>query len=465
VPQVRISLHHRGVVGQSVLEGRGTSGEGREASSPLTPPSAQPAGFTRRADHVLHCEAVSLERLAEEVGTPFYVYSAASIRSQYGRLDAALRDVPHRIHYSLKANSSLGILRLLRELGSAADVVSGGELYRARRAGFPSTDIIFGGVGKTEAELAQAVEAGVLLVNAESEREVRLLDAIARARGRVAPIALRVNPEITVETPHSYTRTGEKGHKFGIPYDEAREVAAAVRRLPNVALLGLDMHIGSQLLRLDAYEHGAQRIVDLYGELRADGIDTIRYLDIGGGLAVTYDAEEPTDLEKYASIVVPLVRQTGLQLIVEPGRFLVGNAGALVTRVLYRKRSGGKELVITDAGMTELLRPSHYNAFHRIEAVAPAAPTMRLDVVGPVCESGDFLALDREVESVQPGDVLAVHSAGAYGFCMSSNYNSRPRVAEVLVDGGRHAVVTERERYEDLVRHEPLEPTWKGGSA
>jgi diaminopimelate decarboxylase len=271
-----------------------------------------------------------------------------------------------------------------------------------------------------------------------------------------------VNPEITVETPHSYIRTGEKGQKFGVPYDEVRDVARAAATLPNVALRGLDMHIGSQLSRLDAYRHGIERVLELLSQLRADGASGLRYLDIGGGLAVTYDAEEPIDLERFAEIVIPAVRGTGLQLIVEPGRFMVGNAGVLISRVLYRKRSGGKELLVVDAGMTDLLRPSHYNAYHRIEAVELLDGRSRVDVVGPVCESGDFLALDRELEDLRTGDLIAVHSAGAYGYVMASNYNTRGKPAEVLVDGDRFALVTQRESYEHLVSGELLEPEWRG---
>jgi diaminopimelate decarboxylase len=389
------------------------------------------------------------------------VYSANAIREQYARLAAALDGVPFRIHYSLKANSNLALLRLLRSLGSAADVVSGGELFRARRAGFEPQDIIFGGVGKTEREIADGIDARVLLLNIESEDELRIVDRVGRERGVIVPVAIRVNPEITVETPHSYIRTGEKGHKFGVPYDEVRDVARVAAGLPNVVLRGLDMHVGSQLSRLDAYRHGIERVLGLLAQLRSDGAGDLRYLDIGGGLAVTYDAEEPTNLDAFAEIVVPAVRSTGLQLIVEPGRFMVGNAAVLISRVLYRKRSGGKELLVVDAGMTDLLRPSHYNAFHRIDAVQHVEGRSRVDVVGPVCESGDFLALDRELEDLRAGDLIAVHSAGAYGYVMSSNYNTRGRPAEVLVDGDRFALVTQRESYEHLVRPEVLEPEWR----
>ena len=414
-----------------------------------------------RVDGRLVCEGVPLSTVARAVGTPTYVYSANAVREQYARLSAALDGVPFRIHYSLKANSNLALLRLLRSLGSAADVVSGGELFRARRAGFEAHDIIFGGVGKTEREIADGIDAGVLLLNVESEDELRMVDRLGRERGVVVPVAIRVNPEITVETPHSYIRTGEKGHKFGVPYDEVRDVARVAASLPNVALRGLDMHVGSQLSRLDAYRHGIERVLELLSQLRSDGAKDLRYLDIGGGLAVTYDAEEPTDLERFAQIVVPAVRSTGLQLIVEPGRFMVGNAGVLISRVLYRKRSGGKKLLVVDAGMTDLLRPSHYNAYHRIEALEAVEGRSRVDVVGPVCESGDFLALDRELEDLRAGDLMAIHSAGAYGYVMSSNYNTRGRPAEVLVDGDRFALVTQRESYEHLVGPELLEPEWR----
>jgi diaminopimelate decarboxylase len=414
-----------------------------------------------RVDGALACEGVALSTIAQAVGTPTYVYSAGAVREQYARLAGVLDGIPFRIHFSLKANSCGALLRLLRSLGSGADVVSGGELFRALRAGFPPNDVIFGGVGKTAREIAHGIDAGVLLLNVESEDELRLVDRLARERGVIAPVAIRVNPEITVETPHSYIRTGEKGHKFGIPYDEVRDVARLASSLRNITLRGLDMHVGSQLSRLDVYRHGIERMVQLLEQVRADGARDIRYLDIGGGLAVTYDAEEPTDLARFAEIVVPAVKAIGLQLIVEPGRFMVGNAGVLLSRVLYRKRSGGKELLVVDAGMTDLLRPSHYNAYHRIEAVEPADGRTRVDVVGPVCESGDFLALDRELEDLRAGDLIAVHSAGAYGYVMASNYNTRPKPAEVLVDGDRFALVTERESYEHLMSPEVEEPDWR----
>lgn len=418
------------------------------------------AGFSRTAG-ALRCEGVPLSAIAETAGTPSYVYSVATIRNRYELLADTLAPVPHRIHYTLKANSNRGILRLLHSLGAGADVVSGGELYRAMLAGFEGSDIIFGGVGKTERELKEALDAGVLLLNVESERELLLIDEIAGRRRVRAPVSIRVNPEITVDAAHQYIRTGERGHKFGVPFDDAGRVAELADRLSHVTLLGLDMHLGSQLSRVDPYRIGTERLTTLAADLLARGVGSLRYLDIGGGLGVRYDSEEPPDLARFANTVLPLVAESGLQLIMEPGRFIVGNAGVLLTRVLYRKHSGGKEYVITDAGMTELLRPSHYGAFHRIEAVDAREGRIRADVVGPVCESGDFLALDRELQAVEPGDLIAVFDVGAYGSVMASNYNSRPRGAEVLVDSERFAVVTKREEYQTLVEQEIDEPEWR----
>ena len=419
-------------------------------------------GFSR-VDGALSCEGVPLERIAHDVGTPAYVYSAATIRDRYERLDRMLESVPHRIHYTLKANSSRGLLELVRELGAGADVVSGGELVRALRAGFAPRDVIFGGVGKTERELSEALEADILFINVESEAEVRLVDRLAGERGTTARLSIRVNPEITLETPHDYIKTGGRGHKFGIPYDDVVHVATIAAELPHVELIGLDMHLGSQLTRVDPYREGVARLVAIFDELRSRGVDTLEYLDIGGGLGVRYDTEEPPDLGRFASLVLPAVAATGLTLIMEPGRFVVGNAAVLLARVLYRKRSGGTDYVVADAGMTELLRPSHYGAFHRVQAVQQRDVKRRVDVVGPVCESGDFLALGRDLDDLQPGDYLAVCDVGAYGYAMASNYNSRLRPAEVLVDGDRFAVITARETYDDLVRREIDRPRWQGG--
>ncbi len=421
------------------------------------------AGF-ERVEGVVRCEDVPLDRIAAAVGTPAYVYSAATVRDRFRRLDTVLASVPHRIHYTLKANSNRAVLRLLRDLGAGVDVVSGGELHRALRAGYRGSDIIFGGVGKSEWELRDALEADVLLINAESEAEVRLIDRLAAEIGVAARVSLRVNPEITLETAHHYIKTGEKGHKFGIPYDDVLHVARVAADTAHCRLVGLDMHLGSQLSRIDPYRSGTERLVSLFGEMRRAGIDSLEYLDIGGGLGVRYDTEQPPDLSRFAELVLPMVASTGLKLLMEPGRYIVGNAGVLLARVLYRKHSGGKDYVIADAGMTELLRPSHYGAFHRIERVDDTEHGKRkakVDVVGPVCESGDFLALDREMRDVSPGDLLVVYDVGAYGYVMASNYNSRPRAAEVLVDGDRYAVVTARETPSDLERLEIDDPDWR----
>jgi diaminopimelate decarboxylase len=437
-------------------------GEGVLTRRDARPEAAAPAGGFARRDGWLHADDVPFAELAARYGTPAYVYSASVIRSQYRRLDAALGSAPHRLHYSVKANGNLALLALLRELGAGVDIVSGGELFRALRAGFRGSDVVFSGVGKTVAELEQAVAAQVKLVNVESEAELHLLDQVAGRAGRVVPVALRVNPEVEVETAHHYTRTGARGDKFGIPYDEALAVARTADAMPNVTLAGLDMHIGSQLTRIDPYADGVRRLLELRAAIASGGGGAdLRYLDIGGGLAVTYDEETEPDLEAFARIIVPAAMECGLELVMEPGRFLVGNAGMLLTRVLYRKRSGGKDYVITDAGMTELLRPSHYNAFHRIEPVGPAGEAGVVDVVGPVCESGDFFARDRALGDVVPGDLIVVGSAGAYGAVMSSHYNARPRVPELLVDGRRVAVARERETLEDLVRHESATPEWR----
>jgi len=412
------------------------------------------AGFTRTASGELMCDGVSLEAIASAVGTPVYVYSARAIREQYDALDHALSPVPHRLHYSMKANSNLGVLRVLQERGAGVDIVSGGELYRALHAGFSADAIVFSGVGKLPEEIRQALAAGILLFNVESIFELEQLNAIAGDMGLRAPVALRVNPEVHVNTPHHYTRTGERGNKFGIPYDEAIDAARIALAMPNIALLGLDMHIGSQVFELEPYLDGLVRLLELHDQMRALGASDIRYLDIGGGFAVSYEDELPMDLEALAGALLPRIAKSGLLLITEPGRFIVGNAGVLLARVIHRKKAGGKEYIITDAGMNDLVRPSHYDAYHAVEAVQGREERSVVDVVGPVCESGDFFALDREVENVEAGDLLVVRTAGAYGYVMSFNYNSRPRVAEVLVDGDRFAVVTRRERYEDLVRLE-----------
>jgi diaminopimelate decarboxylase len=449
---MRIRLSLRGPLGKSVLS---------DDSEQATAVNAERGGAFVVENGTLVCDGVSLEAIAADVGTPAYVYSVSDIRAQYERLSSALAALPHRLHYSVKANSNLAILGVLRRLGAGVDIVSGGELYRALSAGFAGPDIVFSGVGKTEREIGEALRVHVLLINIESEEELLLVDSIARESGSIAPIALRVNPEVMVDTPHPYTRTGIKGMKFGIPFDETLVIARKALGLAGVQLLGLDMHVGSQISQFEPYEIGLGRLLQLASEIRDAGGGDLRYLDIGGGLGVTYDTEHPLDIEAFAAGIRKVVAPTGLTLLLEPGRFLVGNAGVLLSRVLYRKRSGGKQFVIIDAGMNDLLRPSHYNAYHRIEAVTPRGGRVTADIVGPICESGDFFGLQRDVDDLRPGDLVAVRSSGAYGFVMSSNYNSRPRAAEVLVDGGRYGIVTEREEYPDLVRKERLEPSWR----
>ena len=416
--------------------------------------------FARR-DGVLYCEDVPAETIARQAGTPTFVYSAAVLRDRYRRLTAALTGVKHRVHYSLKANANRAILSVLRELGSGADVVSGGELHRALRAGFHGHDIIFGGVGKTGQELREALKAGVKLINVESEAELYLLEAIARELGVVAPVGFRINPDVTVENPHAYIATGSRGHKFGIPHDEALDLVKKARALEHVELIGLDMHVGSQLATLEPYRAGLERLRELAERMVGAGAP-IRYMDIGGGLPVRYDeGDVEPDLDAFARIISPVVKRMNAELIVEPGRFFAAASGVLLSRVLYRKRSGGKDYVIADAGMTELLRPSHYDAYHLIESAKPSGKRAVVDVVGPVCESGDFLAQDREMDDVEAGDLLVIHTAGAYGYVMSSNYNARLKAAEVMVDGARFAVVTARESYDDLTRLEQAHPDWR----
>ncbi len=413
-----------------------------------------------------------LIRVAGQVGTPVYVYDVEKIRGQYAALRTALAGVPHRVHYSVKANANLAVLNLVRGLGAGADIVSGGELARALKAGFRGQDLVFSGVGKTERELEAALNAGVGLINLESQGEFEVLRKLARGRATPVPVGLRINPDVTTET-HPYTQTGRAGMKFGVPLDQVVPLARCVAAERELVLASVGMHIGSQIVDGTPYRAGAERLAGVVAELRAAGINTLTSVDVGGGLGISYGRGGGMDPAVFATAVAPLARATGLPLLIEPGRFLVGDAGYLLTRVLYRKRSGGREFLITDAGMNDLLRPSLYQAYHEIivlegaggaaEAAAAAgtAADGPVDVVGPNCESGDFLALDRRLDGARPGTLLAVLGAGAYGFGMSFQYNSRPRAAEVLVDGGRFAVVREREGTDDLIRGETATPAWR----
>lgn len=409
--------------------------------------------FTRR-NNVLWCEDVPLPDLVAEWGTPLYVYSAGAIRRRFQDLDQALHPVPHLIAYSVKANGNLGVLRLLAEMGAGADIVSAGELHRALHAGIPPERIVFSGVGKTVAELAAGLDAGIYGFNVESEGELRSLSDLGAATGRKARIALRVNPDVETNTPHAYTRTGHAATKFGIPIADAPRLYRLARELPGVEIRGVDVHIGSQILDVEPYTRALGQVLDLMAALRAEGIE-FEYLDLGGGLGISYTGDEGIAASAFAEALLPGVAGSGVRLVIEPGRYVVGAAGVLLTRVLYVKEGGGKRFVITDAGMNDLLRPSHYSGYHAVEPVETRErPRADVDVVGPICETGDFLALDRDMELVEPGELLAIRTVGAYGFSMSSTYNQRPRPAEVLVDGDRVRLVRRRETVDDLLAAE-----------
>ena len=415
---------------------------------------------------VLGFDPALLRAIAERVGTPTYVYSANLIRAQYHALHDALRDVPHRICYSVKANGNVGVLKVLKALGAGADIVSVGELRRALAAGFDAASIVFSGVGKTAGELEEAIRVGVGFLNVESPAELDAVIATARRLKQRASLGIRVNPDVATET-HPYTKTGEKTAKFGVPYDEVVSVAQRVAAEPLLTLRGLAMHLGSQITDVEPYHRGTVKLLELVTALRASGVGTIEALDVGGGLGVRYHNEKAPSPQAFAAAVAPPIQQAGLALVCEPGRYLVANAGVLLTKVLYRKHAGGKEFVVVDAGMTDFVRPSHYNAHHEIVPLQDGGrPEELVNVVGPICESGDFLALDRKLPPVAPGEYLVVLGTGAYGFVMSSTYNQRPRPPEVLVEGDRYYVARQRETLDDLLRGEVLEPTtWYRGGA
>ena len=440
-------------MGEGVLNGR-TDGRSERRTDP---PLFADAGLARRGD-TLYLDAVSLTDIAKEAGTPAYVYNAEAIRNRYRTLHRALGSLPHQICFAVKANSNLAVLGILRERGAGADIVSWGEMARALAAGFTPEQIVFSGVGKTADELRAAIRAGVGHLNVESREELELAGSIAEAEAAHVRVGIRVNPDVTTDT-HPYISTGKSGIKFGVPTDQVVSAAEYVLGHPRLELTTLAMHLGSQLVDAEPFRQGINHLIDLVGRVRRAGITTLRVLDIGGGLGIRYSDERPLDLADFAKAVVPLLAPTGLKVYLEPGRFLVGSAGVLLTRVLYRKHSGGKEFVVVDAGMNDLVRPSHYQAYHEIvELVERGRPSIRADVVGPVCETGDFLALDRPLPGLEAGDALAVLGAGAYGFVMASNYNSRPRPPEVIVDGAKWWVARPRESVEDLFRGERLSP-------
>ena len=404
-----------------------------------------------RAGGALHCDDVPLADLAAAHGTPLYVYSARTIADRYRAIDDAFAGYPHALHYALKANSTLAVVRLLRSLGAAADANSGGEIDVALRAGYIPPQIVFTGVGKTDAELAQAIDLGVRSINAESEGELERISALAAARGTTARVAIRVNPDIDARS-HPHISTGRRTNKFGIALADARDVCRRFHRRPGLEIVGLHTHVGSQIVDLEPLRRAAHTLVALARELQDDGV-RIDHLDLGGGLGISYEGQPVPSAAEYASAVLPAVRESGLALVLEPGRTLVGPAGALLARVIdVKPQAGGKHFVILDAGMTELMRPMLYNAFHRIEPVlAGATPDAVCDVVGPLCETSDTLGRDRRLPLPAPGDLMAVLDTGAYGSVMASNYNRRPMPAEVLVDGGCATVIRRRQTIDDLL--------------
>jgi diaminopimelate decarboxylase len=409
--------------------------------------------FQHRGDD-LYCEDVPVARIADAVGTPAYIYSHATLTRHFQALDDAFSSVPHLICFALKANANLAVLKLFAGLGGGLDVVSGGELYRGLAAGVLPERIVYAGVGKTREEIAYALTSGILMFNVESDQELRRISEIAVELKRTARIALRVNPDVDPKT-HPYIATGLKQSKFGIDIGRAIEEYEAAKKLPALEVVGIHQHIGSQITKIQPFVDSLTRTVGLVRTLREQGTD-IRYIDIGGGLGITYNDETPPLPVEFAQALIGVVRDLGATVILEPGRVLVGNAGILVTRVLYTKQSPVKNFVVVDAGMNDLARPSLYGSYHAIWRVhrVSGRDDVTVDVVGPICESGDFLAKDRKLPRFEPGELMAVMSAGAYGHTMSSNYNARPRAPEVIVRGNEFHVVRERETYADLIRGE-----------
>jgi len=401
---------------------------------------------------VLRCEGVPLSEVAAGAGTPVYVYSYGALERAYRELDEAFSGLNHLVCYAVKANGNLAVLRALASFGAGADIVSVGELYRTMRAGFDPKKVVFAGVGKTEEELLAGLGERILLFNVESASELEHLDRLASRHAKRARVALRVNPDVDAET-HEHVATGRAFDKFGIPVDEALALADRVGEYKSVDLIGVHQHIGSQITKLAPFTESVEKSAQLVEELKDRGFD-IRYFNIGGGLGIRYKDEEAPSPKELVDAIRPTLEATGTKILCEMGRYIAGGAGALLTRVVYRKRSGEKDFIVADAGMNDFLRPSLYDAHHEVRAVSEDGSVANADLVGPVCESGDYLARDRELPDVREGDLLAVMCAGAYGFSMASNYNSRPRPAEDLVLGDRRAGVREREGHADLVKGE-----------
>lgn len=415
------------------------------------------AGLAPGPDGSLAMSGIPLADIADQVGTPVFVYDAGTIRRRYAGLDAAFGALPHRICYAVKANSNLAILRMLARLGAGADIVSGGEMLRALAAGFTPDSIVFSGVGKTDDELLGAIMAGVGHINVESLAELKRVASLTDVHDQPVTLGIRINPDVTADT-HPYISTGKGGLKFGVPRDQFAEALRIIDEVPRLRLGCIAMHLGSQLLQSGPYAAGTERLLALLAEARAAG-HAPDVLDLGGGLGIRYNDEVPLEPIDWIAPLLEMMAGSGCTIQVAPGRYLVGSAGVMLTRVIYGKHSGGRDIAIVDAGMNDLVRPALYKAWHEIVPVRPSvAAPIRLDVVGPVCETGDFLAMDREMAPVHEGDLLAVLGAGAYGFAMSSNYNSRARAAEVLVEEGRWAVVRPRERLAEMFRDEVADP-------
>lgn len=410
--------------------------------------------FFQHKGGVLHCEETSVEAIAREVGTPFYLYSYRTLVRHFQAFDEAFSALPHLICYSAKANSNWAILRTFVTLGGGVDVVSGGEFFRALHAGADPAKVVYSGVGKQEDEIKYALQEGILMLNVESYQELHLINGIAGTMGIQAPISLRINPDIDPQT-HPYIATGMKEAKFGIAIDRALEWYREAKELPHLIIRGVSCHLGSQLTEIGPFVEAIKRVKELILKLKAEGIE-IAYVDLGGGLGITYHQEEPPHPQEYANAIIAEGKTLPCTFILEPGRVIVGNAGILVTRVLYTKE-GEKNFVVVDAAMNDLVRPTLYGSYQEIVSVKEKkGDEMVADMVGPICESGDFLARDRAMPRFEPGDLVAVMSAGAYGFVMSSNYNSRPRVAEVLVKDEAFHLIREREQYTDLIHGERI---------
>ncbi len=408
----------------------------------------------------LFAEDVPVRALTEKYGTPLYIYSYNTLLRHFRAYTDAFNGYPHIICFAVKANSNSAILRLFAKSGGGADIVSGGELHIALKAGISPRKIVYAGVGKTEEEIRFALRSKILMFNVESENELREIDRVAGIMKTRAPVALRINPDIDSET-HPYIATGLRKHKFGIPIENALENYQIASRLKNVNVIGIHKHIGSQITKVSPFVDALKRILILMDKLIAQGVK-IEYLDVGGGLGISYRNEEPPVPKDLAKNLIPLLKNRRVTLIIEPGRSIVGNAGILVTKTLYLKEGEDREFIIVDAGMNDLIRPSLYDAYHHIlPVIRKKRKTVFADVVGPICESGDFLAKDRELKKIKQGEYLAVMSAGAYGFSMSSNYNSRPKAAEIIVKGREHFLIRERETYSDLIRNDRIPPFLK----